>query len=342
MADIRVDCGLPQHIKMQKLGRRLGDGACYKLIVLWAYTALNHPDGCLGGLDDEDIALASQWTGEPATWVRALVELGWLDGEPGSYRIHDWAAHQPYVSRAPDRREQAKKAAATRWSQRHPIVPKASSQDARSMPGACGQHGSSNAPDPVPVPDPDPSPDPLSLTGDPRQPAAPAAAASRVRRQPITLDRETWRFDGITDDDGARWSEMAPHVAIDLKLRALEEWCRANPRRAPRSRVQGWITGILVRDEEKARRADRGQPSGDTRGADPAEGAWAEVCQALEDYTGAPGDDDAFANRVSSRHLAAVRAVGGASAVARALNGTVTERTQVQRQFATAWRSIDA
>lgn len=176
----------------------------------------------------------------------------------------------------------------------------------------------------------------------PQQPAKPPAAAARTRRQAISLDRTTWKFLGITDEDRARWADMAPHVDLDLKLRALEEWCRSNPSRAPRSRVQAWITGILARDEEKARRADRGQPAPELRGTDPADFAWAEVCRALDDYTGAPGDDEAFASRVPARSLRAVRTLGGASAVARALAGTVTERTQIQRQFTGAWRTIDA
>ena len=70
-------------------------------------------------LTNEDLELAVQWTG-PTSLVEALAEFGFLDGQPGEYRIHDWAFHQPFVATRTQRVERARANAKRRWENTTP------------------------------------------------------------------------------------------------------------------------------------------------------------------------------------------------------------------------------
>jgi hypothetical protein len=89
----------------------LGNNAAWALICLFIFSAQNKPDGDLSGMDDGDIELAVDWEGEDGTFVAALVKVGFLEGEKGSYRIHDWAEHNGWVYGSEDRNERARFAA---------------------------------------------------------------------------------------------------------------------------------------------------------------------------------------------------------------------------------------
>ena len=98
MIDARIAVTLPGHPKTKKLIRRLGDGAAWKLVCLFLWAASNRPNGDLSGLDGEDIEIAVDWAGEEGAFVGALCAVGFLDGEPGSYKIHDWSDHNAWAS----------------------------------------------------------------------------------------------------------------------------------------------------------------------------------------------------------------------------------------------------
>jgi hypothetical protein len=98
MNDARISTGLPAHPKTKKLIRRLGQGAAWHLVCLFLWAASNRSDGDLSGMTSEDIELAIDWSGEPDALVRELASVGFLDGEEGAYRIHDWAEHNPWVN----------------------------------------------------------------------------------------------------------------------------------------------------------------------------------------------------------------------------------------------------
>jgi hypothetical protein len=117
--DIRLLTGLPHHPKMLKLERRLGPAGCWAFVKLLLWAGDTRPDGNLKALTDEDIELAVGWT-EPKPFVPVLAEIGFLDGTPGTYRVHDWAEHQPYVSTRPERTERARAAARARWDKTTP------------------------------------------------------------------------------------------------------------------------------------------------------------------------------------------------------------------------------
>ncbi len=116
--DARVSCSLPEHPKTLKLLRRLQDAAGWSLVCLILWTAANRPDGDLAGLDAEEIELAAKWHGETGAFADGLSEVRFLDGEAGSFRIHDWAYWQPWVCQRGERIEKARHAANARWERR--------------------------------------------------------------------------------------------------------------------------------------------------------------------------------------------------------------------------------
>lgn len=66
------------------------------LETLWRVTQADAPAGDIGRLDNEEIAAAMEWEGEPSALIDALVETHWVDLDD-EFRlvIHDWSDHAP-------------------------------------------------------------------------------------------------------------------------------------------------------------------------------------------------------------------------------------------------------
>lgn len=102
---------MPRHPKTLALAQALKISrreAVGLLIDLWTW-GLNCADetGHLRGITNEGIAMAMDWPGrQAAKLVNALVDCGWIDGENGSYCLHDWA---DYTSRLSDKRKDAER-----------------------------------------------------------------------------------------------------------------------------------------------------------------------------------------------------------------------------------------
>ena len=117
--DIRIKTSFRGHRKRKKLTRLLGTESTPFLIDLWIAAAQNRPRGILEGWDEQDIADEAGWKDDPAVFVSALVECGWLEhSENGAYALHDWRDHQGYVYFAESRKKQAQYAAAARWGKK--------------------------------------------------------------------------------------------------------------------------------------------------------------------------------------------------------------------------------
>lgn len=89
----------PDSMKFRKLARRLGlrlYEAVGVLELLWLVTQKNAPRGDIGRYDNEEIAIALDWQGDPDELVATLVDCGWLD-ESREHRliVHDWHEHAP-------------------------------------------------------------------------------------------------------------------------------------------------------------------------------------------------------------------------------------------------------
>lgn len=141
--DARISTALAEHPKTKKLHKRLGAAGCWALICLFLWTARNRPEGSFAGMSDEDIELAANWAGEDGEMVAAMVAVGFIDGDVGCRRIHDWAEHNPWAFGARERSESARAAAKSRWGK---------GNDAGRMPAACEPHAEGNAPSPSPSP----------------------------------------------------------------------------------------------------------------------------------------------------------------------------------------------
>lgn len=92
---------LARHPKTRRLARALGVGipaTIGHLHLVWWWAMDYAPGGDLSRWDDEDIAIAAMWEGDPAAFVGALTECGFLDPER---TIHDW---DEYAGKLIDRR----------------------------------------------------------------------------------------------------------------------------------------------------------------------------------------------------------------------------------------------
>lgn len=150
------------------------------MVKLWAFTAVNKPDGHLTNMDASDICEIMEFKGNPRAMIHALLDCtsgadsirscpgcdvcekgkkkkraAWLDKTSiGFYRVHDWDEHNPYASKAPVRISIAKKGAAARWQKKtNQEVAPCSSTERALLPA---QQGNAPAPAPSPVPSPSP------------------------------------------------------------------------------------------------------------------------------------------------------------------------------------------
>lgn len=108
MHDARIRIDLPAHPKTKKLIRRIGEGGAWRLVCLFLWAASSRPDGDLSGMTGEDVELAADWQGEEGAFIGALLEVGFVDGEEGSYSIHDWQEHNPWAAGSEARSEKSR------------------------------------------------------------------------------------------------------------------------------------------------------------------------------------------------------------------------------------------
>lgn len=174
MSDARISTGLPSHPKTKKLLRRLGPAGPWALVCLFLWARDNRADGDLSGMTDEDIELASDWSGEEGAFVASLVSVGFVDGDECARSIHDWSEHQPWSAGADDRKQSSawaamckrygRDGAAERMPEYAARMRKASVPAADAMRPACGPHA--------------PRTEPHATPTDPQCPATPQCPAS--------------------------------------------------------------------------------------------------------------------------------------------------------------------
>jgi len=71
------------------------------LELLWAFAGKQASQGNVGKWPDGAIARACYWMGDPAVFIRALHESGFIDADPmHRYVVHDWHVHAPGWVRA--------------------------------------------------------------------------------------------------------------------------------------------------------------------------------------------------------------------------------------------------
>lgn len=143
--DVRLAVSLRRHRKTKRLKRILGGDGCWALVCLFLWVGEERWTGDLIGLTDDDLEEEADWDGDRGSFIAALIEVGFMDGEPMARSIHDWAEHNPYASGKGQRIEKAKQAANARWN-----------KHASSMPVASYENATEQCP-PTPTPTPTPS-----------------------------------------------------------------------------------------------------------------------------------------------------------------------------------------
>lgn len=93
MAWLRVEVGVSRNRKTKRFAREAGitvRSAIGALWLLWEATREQAPDGNLAGWSDEEIADVIEGKVDE---VLAMVTAGFLEGEPGARRVHEWMTH---------------------------------------------------------------------------------------------------------------------------------------------------------------------------------------------------------------------------------------------------------
>ena len=96
------------HRKTLRLKGLLGIGvaqAVGHLTMLWVWAASSTKDGSLAGMTPTEIAEVSGWAGEPADFLAAMIDAGYIDEAPDGFRLHDWAENTGQIE-AEARREE--------------------------------------------------------------------------------------------------------------------------------------------------------------------------------------------------------------------------------------------
>lgn len=103
---IRVDSVMPQHTKVKRLARKLGDPseegrtlACGILLRLWCWAARLAEDGVVSKYEPEEVADEVGWSRDPEELMESLIESGWIDETPEGPVIHDWNEWQGSILR---------------------------------------------------------------------------------------------------------------------------------------------------------------------------------------------------------------------------------------------------
>lgn len=104
---IKLDINLKHHPKPRKLARRLGASApetTGHLVWLWSWAWTFASDGNLTNYDSEDIAEAAGYDGDANKFVKALIEVGFVDDCDGELTIHKWDEHCGSMHKERERR----------------------------------------------------------------------------------------------------------------------------------------------------------------------------------------------------------------------------------------------
>ncbi len=263
--DARISTTLPRHPKTVKLRRRLEERGCWALVCLFLWVADSRPDGNLSGMSDEDIAIAADWGGAPGVLVQALMDVGFLDGEPGRFFIHDWMEHNPFAATRSQRIQAARDAANARWGRRRQAtdVQPAAGTDADRMPAACESHAermrpveNRNAHHTTPHHTTPPAP--LLATPDTASCAQPSGDCTPIA---ISLPLNDGSDFGISEVQAEKWTALFGAIDVRQELRKMKAWLEANPKRRKTKRgLMAFCVSWLTRAQDSPHR----QPSAQT------------------------------------------------------------------------------
>ena len=112
--DIRLSVNFFNHIKTLRLKKACGLEGIVGLQKLWVWAAVNRPSGDLSGFSAPEIEAVCDWGGDEGCFISALREIGWLDGEEGSFQLHGWEEFQLWARGAEKREDMGRMSALAR------------------------------------------------------------------------------------------------------------------------------------------------------------------------------------------------------------------------------------
>lgn len=251
--DYRIKIGFFRHHKTKRLKKKGGADAILALLQIWEWAAEQRPDGDLRGLSAEDIDIVVDWDSSMPL-ATLLSEAGFLDGDEGEYRLHDWAYHNPWVAESTQRSDAAR---LSRLARENPKAAKALRDEGRLGITEEEYHALKLCPNndrsttvvrpstvrstPAPAPAPDPAPDPEPKDKDQKQKTSPGLSpATTSAAPPPPIQPEDISCQAIVDLYHEVLPEL-PRVAMLTEAR----------RKAMRSR---WTSKAERRDLEWWRR----------------------------------------------------------------------------------------
>ena len=210
---------------------------------LWHLTAREAPQGDIGKLADEDIALGIDWDGDTGKLINALVSSKWLDPDP-RYRliVHDWHEHADdatdnklarsgrlYANGKPPRMNKLSVNEKERLTDKFGYSVRTNAHAVRTNAHECAL--------PVPVPVPVPVPDTSAITN-----TSPIGSCEK-KAGPVRIDSKT---SGL----GIEFDEVWPRFWIRTgKGAAKSAWAKAR-NKASRETIEAAIVlqgpGILA------------------------------------------------------------------------------------------------
>ena len=113
MPNLNLDLDFFEHPKVRRLVGLLGRGAEVLPIRLWCYCGKYHVEsGELTGYSIKEIESIVGWWGKDGEMMKAMITTGFIEGEAGAFRIHDWVETNGHLVAF---KKRGKKAAFARW-----------------------------------------------------------------------------------------------------------------------------------------------------------------------------------------------------------------------------------
>jgi hypothetical protein len=78
-----------------------------------------------------------------------------------------------------------------------------------------------------------------------------AHPASPIRSKDLlTFNFESWKFDGITNEDMTDWKLMYPHIDLQIETLKAAQWLKNNPSRSKKKNWRKYLTGWYGRSND--------------------------------------------------------------------------------------------
>ena len=204
--DIRLSVNFFNHIKTLRLKKACGLEGIVCLQKLWVWAAVNRPSGDLSGFSALEIEAVCDWGGDEGCLISALREIGWLDGEEGSFQLHGWEEFQLWARGAEKREDMGRMSALARKN--YAAFQRIKAQGGNSVSKEeyarltkAGYHAEPD-PGPTPIPIPVPIPTPKKKVMGAEKPKDQNRISASIGRGPCTKGKPLRLYPENSGDSG--------------------------------------------------------------------------------------------------------------------------------------------